>query len=418
MDSYICPLVQVSSDKIVFKNDFLLKYFSNYALFVSVIYDAIESITFKTKEISTITANVFEEAKLTKFSGFKPLEKNPFIPRKTILFQDTLLNQVRLTYDINALKNQQYNWKDSLGSSIQEYTSKIAIDIVPMATSSDDLYSKLCNFIVKDKRMSKFLDKDPLYKPAKIIDYSEKNLPDQLSSSIRGNPEFEKFFTSQYKFIQSLTPEEKKILKSYTYKGDRVINTILRSTSTPTYSSFPPLVKNTPFIKQFVKGGDIQTIIPTPAEIKEKPPINIVGALPLYMNKFLTIFKKLPPLKESIKVYRGISSTDGLNFEGDQFLSTSYKTSTAAIFSGEDCCILNITVYPGVKALWIEPLSRYTEESEILIVPPFKVTYSKMPNKYRYTTQYNVVIKPVVSAGGGKTRRRSKRSHRTIKRTP
>ena len=221
------------------------------------------------------------------------------------------------------------------------------------------------------------------------------------------NVVLDKYIKEQKDFIDSLTFDEQELLRTYTYKGDRVINNILRYKVAPTQPTeiVPHITKLAPSIKVYSRrGGEVETTVPTPSEIKKKEPAEIVGTLPLYINKFLNIFKKVPVLKKSLTVYRGIEGTEGLNIHDNQFLSTSYEQGPGRRFAGSKCCFLTITLQPGVRALFIEPLSEFENEKEILVGPPFKATVTKGANE----KEYNVTISPV--SKGGLT---YKRKHKT-----
>ncbi len=227
--------------------------------------------------------------------------------------------------------------------------------------------------------------------------------------------DFNKYKKEQYDFLETLTSDEKRLLKTYTYQGDRVINDILRNNVSQTQPTriVHNITKLDPNIKEYSRrGGEVETTVPTPSEIKQKAPVDIVGTLPLYINKFLNVFKKVPVLKTPLKVYRGIKADEVTEIHGNQFLSTSYDMHAINSFRGEDCCTLFITLQPGVRALFIHALSPYKHEKEILVGPPFKATIKKTTYEgFEAEGQYDVTISPV--SRGGITYKRKRKTRLT-----
>ena len=66
-----------------------------------------------------------------------------------------------------------------------------------------------------------------------------------------------------------------------------------------------------------------------------------------------------------IVVYKGIDKDE---YESDKsFISTSTSEIRASEFSGENCCLIQITISPGSKVLYLENMSEFKQESEILL---------------------------------------------------
>lgn len=84
---------------------------------------------------------------------------------------------------------------------------------------------------------------------------------------------------------------------------------------------------------------------------------------------FLNIVKAfmgVPILNSPILVYRGIN-TDRVYHEDKAFVSTSLNYESALEFSGNTCCMLNITVPAGTKALPLYTISNVKSEDEVLL---------------------------------------------------
>jgi len=79
-----------------------------------------------------------------------------------------------------------------------------------------------------------------------------------------------------------------------------------------------------------------------------------------------SMFESLQPIKETLTLYRGIKQEDQVNNK-NAFVSASHDISVAKGFVGKECCLLVITIPPGSKVLFIEDVSRFPKEREVLI---------------------------------------------------
>ena len=175
-----------------------------------------------------------------------------------------------------------------------------------------------------------------------IVAYLKSKLP----------PLSAEYVADQKSYTKSLRPDEKELLVSYTKFGDVVINNALRGN---------------------VDADTTKKMIDSFGEAKMDKFISPTINIPEYLARFMTVVSKAPKLKEAITVYRGIKREQDSVSQGNQILSTSWESSIAEEFKGENCCVLTINVQPGVKTIWMEHFSNYPHEKEILIVPPFKV---------------------------------------------
>jgi len=77
------------------------------------------------------------------------------------------------------------------------------------------------------------------------------------------------------------------------------------------------------------------------------------------------IFYRIPPLKDSITVYKGKKSKN--LYTDKAFVSTSIELKQAMGFTGNTCCIVQITVPPGAKIIPMRNFSSSRYEEEILL---------------------------------------------------
>ena len=93
---------------------------------------------------------------------------------------------------------------------------------------------------------------------------------------------------------------------------------------------------------------------------------------------FKKIYDEIPPLSETIVVYRGQREED--------FNTKSVTSTTTNImipfkeFTSRDCCFYKITVLPGTKVIPVRHISVQPGEYEIIIdrEVPFMITYASM----------------------------------------
>ena len=172
------------------------------------------------------------------------------------------------------------------------------------------------------------------------------------------------YFKEQLEFIRSLTVRERRVLSSYTHQGDRVLNGLLRNT---------------------LSGKELceymqKTNIPFEDIVTES---NCITLAKSYLSEFSSIFQKVPILKTRMRVFRAFIPEPGWKPSGfymkalspsQEYMSTTYSAGEETPLGGflstdkeNACCIMELTLEPGVRALWIEPVSMYRHEREILI---------------------------------------------------
>lgn len=204
-----------------------------------------------------------------------------------------------------------------------------------------------------------FKDRKPFLEEIEVRDTTNHDTELFQDSSIDMN-----YFNEQLEFINSLSERDRTILMSYTHQGDRVINGMLRGTLTGTALCEYMKTSKLPFPE-------------TPTES------NCQTLAKNYLSEFSTIFKRVPVLKTRMRVFRGFIPTPGWKPMGfytkasspsQEYMSTTYATgsdSLLAEYMDKDkdnaCCVMELILEPGIRALWIEPLSNYQEEREIIV---------------------------------------------------
>jgi len=174
------------------------------------------------------------------------------------------------------------------------------------------------------------------------------------------------YFDDQKAFLDGLTPEQRLILASYTYYGDGLINTMMRGGWTP--SSLMAHLQ-----VAYTRTDTFTTILGPLNQLNEE---NCMDRVTTYIERFQTVFNKIPVLKKPLRLFRGIEANDTFN-PGTQemvsptidYLSSTYDPFNTPMntYTGDTCCAYEFIVHPGVRALWIEPISRFPGEGEIVI---------------------------------------------------
>ena len=203
--------------------------------------------------------------------------------------------------------------------------------------------------------------------PRQVFNAKQKNFH---NTSLYQNSSIDiNYFTKQKEFIDNLSEDDKLLLASYTHFGDRIINNFLRKIWTEkTLLAFlnehVKLMEHDTFSKLLGVSIDL---------ITEQDVMKIIGD---FVEKFRKVFMKVPILEKPLRVFRGIevdSTFDprkgGIPSPTIDYLSTTYDPyeSPLQLYSGESCCIYEIVINKGVRALWVEPMSKYPLEREIII---------------------------------------------------
>ena len=80
------------------------------------------------------------------------------------------------------------------------------------------------------------------------------------------------------------------------------------------------------------------------------------------------IFSALAPIKKPITLYRGISAESPADIKSDNaYISTTHKEFITELFAYDNCCIIEFTISPGSKVLFVESVSSFKDEGEVII---------------------------------------------------
>jgi hypothetical protein len=196
------------------------------------------------------------------------------------------------------------------------------------------------------------------------------------------------WFDEQIAFLRSLTPAERNLLRSYTRNGDEVVNLVLRGGPTVKDDLMrivnrlktPTSQLSTTFMDEngyrVTKGGLIETTKRVnffDVELDTITDANVMKVASRYVDTFRALMKRVPPVTTPFRVFRGVAPEDDeiKVYPLRGFSSTSYDPFTASIdiFTNQEskCCVMDIRLEKGVRALWIEPISHFEQEREILI---------------------------------------------------
>ena len=252
------------------------------------------------------------------------------------------------------------------------------------------------------------------------------------------------WFFKQSKFIDSLTDRETFLLKTYTRNGDEVINSLFKLKGNELIDELMNIVN---YLKRPRSGSEPRINIFDPVKLETITPRNVISVSTTYANEVMNIFNKAPPLENILRVFRGLKPDNNNNkltvFPLRGITSTTYNpmSSTLNTYSlmyrniknnndtpvPSSCCVYDMILRPGVKAIWLEPMSEFQGEQEIILLPTIiqasyshpklKTYYPKQTSNYQpiQIQTYDVIINPITGKTftmKGGLRKRSKRKAR------
>jgi hypothetical protein len=235
-------------------------------------------------------------------------------------------------------------------------------------------------------KLPTFKGRQPFLEEIEVRDSSNHDTEIFQDNSIDIN-----YFKEQLEFINSLSERERTVLASYTHQGDGLINGMLRGTLTGTALCDYMKTTNLPFLE-------------TPTES------NCQKLAKSYLTEFSTIFKRVPVLKTKMRVFRGFRPDQGWKPMGfyikatsptQDYMSTTYSAGDGS-FLGEyidtdkdvACCVMELILEPGIRALWIEPISKYQGEREIVIESGVAIYNGCIAEKFHTYMNYHEEDEP------------------------
>lgn len=232
---------------------------------------------------------------------------------------------------------------------------------------------------------------------------------------------------AQEAYIEALSTKDLDILRSYTSHGDRLVNGHCRGILTDVrelvrsmavdesvplahslydqYDTYLAKGLTLPEKAEFLdESGDMrmETFRSTLSDNLDffSNAANITSLLEQYKNDLVRIIERSPRPKKPIVVYRGIQSEahlTNLRFQNIDFLSTTldpysvipftkaYENSSGRIRTKYYCCVYEMTIDPGVPCMYMQFISRYANEFEVLVPPGMAIEFD---------SKINIKVKP------------------------
>jgi hypothetical protein len=238
---------------------------------------------------------------------------------------------------------------------------------------------------IEELDMFDIYNKSPLYRQiCKIYTFNDKNFMDHS------------WLSRQMDYINGLSDFEKRIVYTYTIYGDKLANKYIRGILTE--SDICELLETvradteSPFWSY--SGGNIT---------RE----NIIQCIEKYIRDFNPIILGAPRPVKPIKVFRGIRDgqyiINGMKknqYKNEEFISTSFYVESATRFTDGQCCLLELTLNPGVPCLFTGYVSRRRAEYEITLglgsIMDYKRCYKKLVlNSPEFYEGYDIFMKSV-----------------------
>jgi hypothetical protein len=230
-----------------------------------------------------------------------------------------------------------------------------------------------------------------------------------------------KWIMDSNNYIINLSREDKFTVYGYTHNGDVIVNMLLRNNEKEIRkyildpyriidNKYQPLffqLRKTLLAKDYgiskgilnkMTSNDLfesyNAICKNQKNKESIPEEAYLTAAKMFLEDLKRIINDSPPITQSTIVYRGsktlyYSTTNKKTFKNNSFMSTSYGVWGPTNFTNRilKCCIKKITLKAGTKALFIDCITQYDSESEILLPPDneFKIlsheinTYYDMP---------------------------------------
>ena len=118
-----------------------------------------------------------------------------------------------------------------------------------------------------------------------------------------------------------------------------------------------------------------------------------VQVIKLFVTDLERIIENAPTLNHNLEVFRGVrshyySNKLGKIFKNINFTSTSINPDSSSQFRDLDfqsgCCFTKFIIHPGVKCIWMDPVTEFDNEAEILLLPnqSFKIVRKEVISPY------------------------------------
>lgn len=163
------------------------------------------------------------------------------------------------------------------------------------------------------------------------------------------------YIKEQTAFIKSLTDWERYLLESYTSTGFFFVTQI--NVETPTEEMLDRAMS---MIQRMIASEEMKLPVYSmmfyPTKLKDIKREDIKQLAFDYGTRLYHIFKKAPKLKYPIKLFRGLRDKFDETKQG-LVISSTYRTDWKDFskFLGKDCCLLELTMYPGIQTILVTP---------------------------------------------------------------
>jgi hypothetical protein len=272
------------------------------------------------------------------------------------------------------------------------------------------------NYLIDADKADSIIDNKTKYVRSAIqsFDIDTDNLGRGINSILE-NYDFKttnmSFFQRNKEFLEKLTVRELVVLSGYTHEGDRLVNILLRKDSELNpyidkiwhkHSKNPKLGSIIPIYFQLLDAINIQGSPKTvrdwiKTEERDENFYRIIKeCIEQYINELKAVFDKAPKLESEMFVFRGTQTfyygTDKSDvFINGDFTSASISPITALSFATNDCCFTQMKLKPGIKVIFIEPVTQHRGELEILIPPghKFRIIKNKVKKLLSIPSAFN-----------------------------
>ena len=199
----------------------------------------------------------------------------------------------------------------------------------------------------------------------------------------------------QLNYMNELSDRAKDIVNAYTTYTDKFINKYLRNSLTDEFIDNQLHTAFTNGVRLFVHQHNDKTmrIITNNYSNDHEYRQNIILYIQQYIEEFNNIILNSPRLTQPITVFRDINDDKFIrenNISDKQphyfiekgYMSTSFRIESSVMFTHSTCCLLEITIHPGIPCLVSGHLSRRRGEYEITLLPNTLLTMHSCSMKY------------------------------------
>jgi len=335
------------------------------------------------------------------------------ISRKTTLTPKNYVNTYQNRYCNNLITNNE-EFQDEL---------------LPLLVTTNEIslpYKKILKF-----------NKDKLYEVPKQtvhtirLSYKHNNFQGGSKYLYNLNQDLHmdfKWYVNNIKYLENLPIRDKMTIMGYTRNGDVYANNYLMNNNSiakylqiklneknddnffPLYfQAMDKIIREKSNIMTYFSGqqnelakniflefvnslsANVESINNYNLVVKNKKLLSVnfwIDVVKMFVTDLDRIIKQSPPVESTMVVFRGATSkyykTSTNMYVNNTFMSTSFDYKVPFNFSDDECCVKQIILKPGSRALFTESLSQYPGENEILLGlnNTFKILQDETRNYY------------------------------------